>query len=77
MPEVGHTYRTKLSNGVLVQDVDPADDLSPDLTMTLTKSQLLGLLGGGGIDRIEHSGDPATLGRLLALVHPQARIWPS
>jgi alkyl sulfatase BDS1-like metallo-beta-lactamase superfamily hydrolase len=69
--DLGHSYRTKLSNGVLVQDLDPADDLSPDLALTLTKGQLLGLLAGNGLDGIEHSGDPATFGRLLALVHAQ------
>ena len=40
--------------------------------MTLTKPQLLGLLGGGGLDGIDHSGDAETVGRLLSLVHAQA-----
>jgi alkyl sulfatase BDS1-like metallo-beta-lactamase superfamily hydrolase len=70
--DLGHTYRTSLSNGVLVQDLDPTDDLTPDLTLTLTKPQLLGLLGGGGLDGIDHSGDQETVGRLLSLIHAQA-----
>ncbi len=72
--DLGRTYRTHLSNGVLIQDVDPIEDASVhvDLSLTLTTAQLLGLLGGGGFDGIEHSGDPATLGRLMGLVDAQA-----
>ena len=72
--DLGHTYRTHLSNGVLIQDIDPPEDanVAVDLSMTLTTAQLLGLLGGGGFDGIEHSGDLATLPRLMGLVDAQA-----
>jgi len=69
--DLGHTIRTELSNGVLIQDVDPVAG-EADLSLTLTKLQLLGLLGGGGLDGIEHTGEPATIPKLLALVDAQA-----
>jgi alkyl sulfatase BDS1-like metallo-beta-lactamase superfamily hydrolase len=69
----GQTIRTLMSNGVLIQDVDPDEAEGPaDLTLTLTKAQLLGALAGAGLDGVEQSGDPATLSRLMALVDPQA-----
>ncbi len=43
--DLGHTYRLELTNGVLIQHLDPADG-STDLTVTLTKPQLIGLLTG-------------------------------
>ena len=43
--DLGHTYRTELSNGVLVQDVDPADDLTPDLTMTAHQASVARTVG--------------------------------
>ena len=67
--DVGHTYRTELSNGVLIQDVDPTSG-NADLTLTLTKKQLLGLLSGGNLDQVDHTGDPATVAKLLELVDP-------
>ncbi len=70
--DLGHTYRTELSNGVLIQDVDPAaGGAAPDLSVTLTTVELLGLLGGG-LDGIDHTGDLATLSRLLGLIDAQA-----
>jgi hypothetical protein len=47
--DLGHTYRTELSNGVPIQDIDPADG-EADLSVNLTKQQLLGLLGRSGRD---------------------------
>ena len=60
--------RMTLSNGALIQTPNPRTTATADLTLTLTKAQLLGLLGGGGLDGIEHSGDPATVQRLLGLL---------
>ncbi|MBR7833796.1 MBL fold metallo-hydrolase [Actinospica durhamensis] len=72
------TWRLALSHGALIPRPhegapDPADPA--DLTLTLTKPQLLGLLGSGGrIDELEHggdlvhSGDPAVLRALLGLL---------
>ena len=59
------TYRMELSNGVLVhfptRRSDPAD-----LVVTLTKPQLLGLLGGAGSDGIGFEGDQRTLDTILS-----------
>ena len=64
--DLGRTYRTELSNGVLIQDVDPAAEA--DLTLTLTKPQLLGLLGGAGLGGIATDGDTSLLQRLLSFL---------
>jgi alkyl sulfatase BDS1-like metallo-beta-lactamase superfamily hydrolase len=60
------TYRMELSNGVLVhyptQRSDPAD-----LVITLTKAQLLGLLGGAGTDGIGMDGDTSVVGTIVGL----------
>ena len=64
----GDTVRLTLSNGALIQTENPRTAATADLTLTLTKSQLLGLLGGHGLAGIEHTGDPAVLGRLLGLL---------
>jgi alkyl sulfatase BDS1-like metallo-beta-lactamase superfamily hydrolase len=66
--DVGHTYRLELTNGVLIQHLDPADG-STDLTVTLNKPQLIGLLtGAGGLDGIATDGDLGVVQRLLAVV---------
>ncbi|MET7995116.1 alkyl sulfatase dimerization domain-containing protein [Amycolatopsis sp. NPDC005232] len=62
------TIRTTLSNGALIQTANPTSTVDVDLTLTLTKEQLLGLLSGGDPDDLDHTGDPAVLGRLLALL---------
>jgi alkyl sulfatase BDS1-like metallo-beta-lactamase superfamily hydrolase len=67
--DLGHTYRLELINGVLIQDVDPKAG-GADLTLTLTKAQLLGLLGGGGLDGIATDGDTGVVARLLAVLDP-------
>jgi len=58
-------YRTTLRHGVLIHH--PAgDSAQPDLTLRLTKTQLLGLLAGQGLNGISHEGDPDALKRLLS-----------
>lgn len=47
-----------------------------DLTLTLTKAQLLGLLAGHGLDGIEHTGDPAALSKLMALLDTPDPAFP-
>jgi alkyl sulfatase BDS1-like metallo-beta-lactamase superfamily hydrolase len=65
------SVRLSLSNGALIQTVNPRTKAPADLTLALSKAQLLGLLAGHGLDGIKHSGDPMTLGRLVALLdHP-------
>ena len=53
---------------LFVSGYGPHDRGHPDLTLTLSKAQLLGMLGGRGLAGIEHTGDPAVLGRLLGLL---------
>ncbi|WP_199043963.1 alkyl/aryl-sulfatase [Glycomyces salinus] len=61
-------YRTQLSNGALIHwRADGGDTGGADLSLTLTKPRLLGLLDGRGLDGVEYAGDPAALERLLAL----------
>ena len=73
--DLGHTYRLELTNGVLIQVVDPKAGTA-DLTLTLTKLQLLGLLGGGGLDGITTDGDTGVVARLLAVLDPPNPGFP-
>ena len=52
-------YRMTLSNGALIHWANPAPG-GTDLTLTLTKPQLLGMLAGNGLEGIRHR---ATRGR--------------
>jgi alkyl sulfatase BDS1-like metallo-beta-lactamase superfamily hydrolase len=71
--DLGEIYRTELSNGVLIHEPDPpADRPVADLSLTLTKPQLLGLLGGAGLDGIEVEGEPATITTLIGLIDDQS-----
>ncbi|WP_326566588.1 alkyl sulfatase dimerization domain-containing protein [Amycolatopsis rhabdoformis] len=66
--DLATTIRTALSNGALIQTPAPTSRATVDLGVTLTRDQLLGLLTGGDLASVEHTGDPAALGRLLALL---------
>ncbi len=61
------TYRMELSNGVLIhyptRRRDPAD-----LTVTLTRPQLLALLAGAGHEGIGYEGDPHVIESILAFI---------
>jgi alkyl sulfatase BDS1-like metallo-beta-lactamase superfamily hydrolase len=67
--DLGHTYRTELSNGVLIQDVDPISG-EAGLTVTLTKAGLLGVLGGSGLEGLDAEGDTALLERFVSYIDP-------
>jgi alkyl sulfatase BDS1-like metallo-beta-lactamase superfamily hydrolase len=56
--------------------VNPRREAAAALTLRLSKAQLLGLLAGHGLDGIEHAGDPAALGRLLALLDTPDSAFP-
>ena len=60
--------RLSLSNGALIQTPNPRSQLDVDLTLTLTKLQLLGLMAGRGLEGIEHTGDPGVLQTLLGVL---------
>lgn len=65
------TWRLTLSNGALTHHAAPVERPLPgtaDLTMTLTKPQLLAALAGQGLDGVATDGDPTALTRLLALL---------
>ena len=66
--DTGVTVRLALSNGALIQTENPRTEAAADLTLTLTKPQLLGLMAGHGLDGIEHAGDPAALSKLMGLL---------
>jgi alkyl sulfatase BDS1-like metallo-beta-lactamase superfamily hydrolase len=61
------SYRMELSNGALVRWPDPGPD-DADLSLTLSKPQLLGMLAGKGLDGIDTTGNPAVLRRRLGLL---------
>ncbi len=60
-------YRIELSNGALIH-YPTIGNRAADLTVTLTKPQLLRLLAGAKPDGIDMSGDPGVLGRLMSLI---------
>ena len=74
--DLGETHRAALGNGVLVHRIVPEGTPGADLTLRLTKGQMLGAMVGLGLDAIEQEGDPAVLGRLLALVEAPDRNFP-
>jgi alkyl sulfatase BDS1-like metallo-beta-lactamase superfamily hydrolase len=61
--------RTELSNGVLIQRDSPAGEA--DLTVTLTKAQLIALLGGAlTLTDVETSGDVGIVQTFLDVLDP-------
>src|SRR5690606_3846650 len=65
--DLDRTYRTELTNGVLIQHDDPVTD-GAGLTITLTKVDLLRLLGGAGLDIVTAEGDTTLVTQLLAVL---------
>ncbi len=74
--DTGSTVRLALSNGALIQTENPKGKVAADLTLTLTKAQLLGLLAGRGLDGTEHTGDPGALTKLMALLDTPDPAFP-
>ncbi|MEU6660137.1 alkyl sulfatase dimerization domain-containing protein [Streptomyces sp. NPDC046821] len=66
--DLGEMYRMTLHNGVLVhtRTTRPAD--GADLSLTLTKPQLLRVLDGKGLGGVHHSGDTEVLDTLLSVL---------
>jgi alkyl sulfatase BDS1-like metallo-beta-lactamase superfamily hydrolase len=65
--DVHENYRMELSSGALIH-YPTRDNRAADLTVTLTKPQLLQFLAAGQHDGIELSGNPAALQRLTSLI---------
>ncbi|GEM_PF-2170853 len=61
------SYRMTLSNGALIHWPGPAPG-GADLTLTLTRPQLPGVLAGKGLDGVRAEGSTAVLERLLGLL---------
>jgi alkyl sulfatase BDS1-like metallo-beta-lactamase superfamily hydrolase len=74
--DAGQAVRLALSSGALIQTVNPKTEAVADLTLTLTKAQLLGLLAGHGLDGISHTGDPAAITRLMGLLDTPDPAFP-
>ncbi|MEU0149080.1 alkyl sulfatase dimerization domain-containing protein [Streptomyces sp. NPDC006288] len=70
--DLGRTWRIELSNGALIQRNRPIGSppgaRAADLTLTLTKPQLLGVLAGRGLDGVTATGDTGAVERLMALL---------
>ncbi len=76
LTDLDRTHRTELTNGVLIQDDDPEHG-GADLTITLTKPQLVGLfLGEVGLDGIGTEGDLGVVATLLGFVDPARGSFP-
>ena len=64
--DTGETYRMELSNGVLNHQPTSRTQAA-DLVVTLTKPQLLGMLGGAGVNGVQFDGDPKTFAMITGL----------
>jgi alkyl sulfatase BDS1-like metallo-beta-lactamase superfamily hydrolase len=64
--DTGETYRMELSNGALTHH--PTSREHPaDLVVTLTRPQLLAMLGGAGTDGVRFDGDPKIFATIAGL----------
>jgi len=70
------THRATLRNGVLTHRVTGEGGDPADLTVTLEKSQMLGVLLGAAPDGIGMEGDLGVIGRLLAVIETPDRNFP-
>ncbi|MGC4979511.1 alkyl sulfatase C-terminal domain-containing protein [Streptomyces sp. DT193] len=68
----GRTWHLLLSNGALTYRSTGPEESGPaqaaDLTLTLTKRQLLAVLAGKGLDGVRVQGDPQVLATLAGLL---------
>lgn len=73
---IGDTYwHLRLANGLLTWTTDAGPDPDAELTMTMTRAQLLALLAGRSTDGITMAGDASQLTRLMsALDTPDANF---
>ncbi|MYT70456.1 MULTISPECIES: alkyl sulfatase dimerization domain-containing protein [unclassified Streptomyces] len=67
-PSLGVVYHLTVRNGVLTYRSDEKADADAGVALSMTKVQLLGLLGGKGLGDIEVSGDASLLQKVLAVV---------
>ncbi|MGV9884688.1 alkyl/aryl-sulfatase [Streptomyces sp. NPDC003006] len=68
LPSLGKVWHLTVRHGVLTYRSDEKSDPRAGLTLTMTKAQLLGMLGGKGLGGIGVEGDVSLLSKLLAVV---------
>ncbi|MFF1699051.1 alkyl/aryl-sulfatase [Streptomyces sp. NPDC058257] len=68
LPALGKVWHLTLRNGVLTYRSDTEKDPDAGVTLTMTKPQLLALLGGKGLGDIGVEGDASLLAELLGVV---------
>lgn len=68
LPALGKVWHLTLRHGVLTYRSDAKKDSGAGVTLTMSKSQLLALLGGKGLGDIEVEGDVSLLSDLLGVV---------
>ena len=73
--DTGEVYRMELSNGALVHFPTHRGDPA-DLTVTLTRGDLMRVLGSGSLDRVEFTGDADTLATILSLTDAPDASFP-
>jgi alkyl sulfatase BDS1-like metallo-beta-lactamase superfamily hydrolase len=66
--DTGATYRMELSNGVLIHH-PTSRTKDADLVITLTKPQLLAMLGGAGTNGVQLDGDPKIFAMIAGLAN--------
>ncbi|MEU5208434.1 alkyl sulfatase dimerization domain-containing protein [Streptomyces sp. NPDC020742] len=81
LPDEDRTWQLTLSNGALTHLSSPgvpapSDDRTPDLTLTLTKPQLLDLLAGRETTEAARHGEAGPLRTLLGLLGPVHPTFP-
>jgi len=74
--DVGETRRMTLRNGVLTHRVVDTSGAAADLSVALTRAQLLGVLLGGGLDGMDTEGDVGVLARLVGVVEFGGASFP-
>ncbi|MEW1928974.1 alkyl sulfatase dimerization domain-containing protein [Streptomyces sp. NPDC088360] len=68
LPALGKIWHLTLRNGVLTYRSDTKKDPQAGVTLTMTKPQLLAMLGGKGLGDIKVEGDASLLSKLLGVV---------
>ncbi|GAA0961282.1 alkyl/aryl-sulfatase [Actinocorallia libanotica] len=74
--DTGEKYRMTLTNGVLTHRPRTRQQGEVDLSLTLTRARLFGLLEGGGTEGVSHSGDLGALRRLTGVLEKPDENFP-
>ncbi|MFI5618652.1 alkyl/aryl-sulfatase [Streptomyces sp. NPDC051567] len=81
LTDLDRTWRLELSHGVLIHRSRPSARPTPgetpaELTLTLTRPQLLAVLAGQEPDSVTRTGDPTALARLTAVLDTPGPDFP-